>query len=352
MKTQNHETLTLRAGNWYVYQDPENPKKFRAIKALVPNASKLSGFLESERKGQNVEKVTIPVKNIVLDLGPNPLPGKVYGIDLVNRYRKTLIHPFWGNVCVYTEIDKAQLKLVHSSLERTAKKIERMGVESYVDLCDTHLIAKQGKWAGRYKHNGNHNKDIPHVIQYAPECADMEPKAMDYLVYHEFGHLLRYNGVLGKKLRGKWTEEFIRSIASFEITEGNLRKLFRFMEENVDTDATLSQVFREFVSDDEDHKLWVRGLLRWFKEVHHLNPKDLSVLWATQDLSHFKKLWPNKAVDSSKLAPVVSEYATTNVEELFAESFSFYCTGRKLPNRIVELVERSISYAKAATEKN
>jgi hypothetical protein len=43
--------------------------------------------------------------------------------------------------------------------------------------------------------------------------------------------------------------------------------------------------------------------------------------------------------------------ACMNVEELFAESFAFYCTGRKLPARIEQLVEQSIQYAKAVAEK-
>lgn len=43
--------------------------------------------------------------------------------------------------------------------------------------------------------------------------------------------------------------------------------------------------------------------------------------------------------------------ATLNVKELFAECFAFYMTKRKLPEKVVKLLEKSISYAKANHER-
>jgi hypothetical protein len=39
---------------------------------------------------------------------------------------------------------------------------------------------------------------------------------------------------------------------------------------------------------------------------------------------------------------------TKNVEELFAETFAFYMQKTKLPDEYVELMEESLSWAKAA----
>ena len=48
---------------------------------------------------------------------------------------------------------------------------------------------------------------------------------------------------------------------------------------------------------------------------------------------------------------MVTDYATKSYKELLAESFAYYCVGKKLPKDIVKLVERTISYTKAKLEK-
>ena len=53
------------------------------------------------------------------------------------------------------------------------------------------------------------------------------------------------------------------------------------------------------------------------------------------------------AFHKKDLAPVVSEYATTNYHELIAESIAFHLTKRKLPAPIAALVEKSLGFAKA-----
>jgi hypothetical protein len=166
-------------------------------------------------------------------------------------------------------------------------------------------------------------------------------------VYHEFGHCVRYNGVTGKKVRLKWLIEYNRSIQPIEISNAQLRTIYKYIESYADAETSLAAILREYANEEEENKLYIRGLLRWFQEVHHLGPRDLSVIWDGQDMSVFKELWPTKAIDSSKLSPVMTEYATKNVEELFAETFAFYCQKKKIPPRLTSLMEGSLQYAKA-----
>lgn len=350
--TPNSDHIVFKAGDYMVVapEPKSQSKKYTLLKATAITGSTITGWVESERKGLDVAKADIKTSRVIASLGPKPAPGKVYGLDLTNRFRKLLQHDFWGNVLVFTHLDNAQLKLMQRSLYRTAKKIEKMGLESYVDFVDTHLCAKQGKWAGYYKHS----KDVEahrSVIAYAPECAELQPDMMDYIVYHEFGHAVWYNGIKGKKIQLKWLMEYNRSIQPIEIALHDLKKTFKFIESHADGEASLASVLREFVNEEEEHKLWVRGILRWFHEVHHLAPRDLATIWEGQNLDVLRKLWPSKAIDSSKLAPVVTEYACLNVRELFAESFAFHCQGKTLPPRITQLIANSIQYAKATSDK-
>jgi len=346
--------MKINAGDYLVLKPEPGSKKFNLLKVTKVKEELLAGTLESFRKGLSVDSVEIDRKSVLLNLGARPAPGKVYGLDLTNRYRSRIEHPFWGNVLVFTGLDKATGLLVKQSLDRTARRIEKMGLSSYVELVDTHLCAKQGKWAGRYHHNGNgaDSKGAPHFIQYAPEYAELKPDSMDYVVYHEFGHVVRHNGVTGKKIRLKWLNEYKKTIDSFEIGRGSLKTLFNHLSSRIDGDTTLSAVLKEFGDEDEEHKLWIKGLLRWFKDVHHFGPKDLSVIWDSQELGVLKELWPANGIDSSKLSPLVTEYACLNVEELFGEAFAFYCLNKKLPSRIQTLLEGSIQYAKAQASKS
>lgn len=349
-KSKSPAHVVFKNGDYLVVapEDPAN-KKYLLVKTTDVYGSTIEGWNESARKGLNTEKVTVKVNNVVTSLGPNPPAGKVYGLDLTNRFRKNLEHPFWGNILVYTSLESSEIKLIKNSLDRTAKKIEKMGLEPFTDFIDTHIVAKQGKWAGMYNHSRDQEKTRSY-IQYAPECAALNADMMDYIVYHEFGHCVRYNGILGKKVRLKWLLEYNRSIQPFEISLTQLKRVLKYLESYVDEEVSLAHVFRDFISEDEDNKPVVRGIMRWFQEVHHLAPKELGIIWDGKDFKTFSELWPTKAIDSSSLAPVLTEYATKNVEELFAECFAFYSQGKKMPERLRSLTENSISYAKASTK--
>jgi hypothetical protein len=342
----------IKKADYLVLRPLDGGTKFRLVRATKKTGKGYVGALESERKGLKIDTVSFTNKQVLLNLGPAPLPGKVYGLDLVNRFRKCIEHDFWGKILVFTSLDNATSKLVRTSLDKTAKKIEKLGLAPYAGFIDTHLVAKQGKWAGKYCHNMNKDEgDTPSVIAYAPECADNKLEFMNYIVFHEFGHALRYNGVLGKKLRMKWLNEYRRSIEAFEISSAQLKTMFKHLSSYIEGEESLSSTLSKFSAEDDEHKLWVRGLLRWFKEVHHMTSKELNIIWDNSDIDTLKELWPTNIIDSSKLAPVVSEYACTSVEETFSEVFAFYALGKKLPARLVNLMEESIKFARVKVDQ-
>jgi hypothetical protein len=112
-------------------------------------------------------------------------------------------------------------------------------------------------------------------------------------------------------------------------------------------DITFHQALKELGAEDEEVAHRIKILGRWFKQIHHLGMKDLATIWAAGDLDQLGALWPTVAIDSSKLNPLVSEYATKNVEELWAESFAFYCQKKALPDQIMTLMDKSLSIVKA-----
>ena len=56
-------------------------------------------------------------------------------------------------------------------------------------------------------------------------------------------------------------------------------------------------------------------------------------------------LWP-KSISTSDYEAIISQYATKNYKELFAEAFSFYLTDRELPEVVNKLIKRTINHLK------
>ena len=101
----------------------------------------------------------------------------------------------------------------------------------------------------------------------------------------------------------------------------------------------------------EEEALAYKWILRTIQSVHGLSVKELDFLFEAGMLDDIKKLWPVRTIPRKELEPIVSEYATKNYKELFAETFAFYFTKKKLPEPLKRLLEKSMSYAKSNREK-
>jgi hypothetical protein len=289
--------------------------------------------------------IEITKKDIVVRLGPTPAPGTVYGCDVSNLYRKTLSHDFWGTLYCFVSLPPETLKVLRNSLDRTAKIVEKLGLEDFVDLFTIEIRAKKGKWAGMYKHN----KEGLHTVWFAPEWAQNAAEFMDYVILHEFGHVLRYNGLTSKKAQSRWLKLFHQSIKPDLIDHKDLMKILKGIKaaKKEDDLVGFSEALRGLADDDEEMLHRTKILLRWFKQIHHLSVKDLNIMWAAEAFEQLEALWPTVSIDSSKLDPLVSEYGTVSSEELFAESFALHAQKKKLPNSVVTLMDKSLSLIRA-----
>jgi len=291
-------------------------------------------------------KVTeITKKDIILRLGPTPSPGKVYGCDVSNLYRKSITHDFWGTLHFFVGLPKETLNVFRKSLDHTAKVVEKLGLEDFTDVFTTEIRAKTGKYAGMYKHNGEGS----HTVWYAPEWSQNNHEMMEYVILHEFGHVLRYNGLTSTKAQNRWLKLFHQSIKPDLIDHKHLVQLLKGLkaERKADDEVGLIEAFKNLGAEDEEVQHRTKILLRWFKQIHHLSMKDLRTMWEADDIEHLESLWPTVSIDSSKLSPVISEYATKSVEETFAEAFAFYAQKKKLPASIESLMEKSLSIIRA-----
>lgn len=289
-------------------------------------------------------EVTVHRRDILVRLGQEPKPGKVYGVDVANIYRKSIAHAAWGPIHFFVKPDKVHMKMLRLGLDLTAKKIEKMELDPFMQTFQTEIRAKKGKYAGMY----HHEKEGKSRVWYAPECAETQEQ-MNGIIFHEYGHALRFNGLTRVKARARWQRLFQQSIAPVIVSKKYLEGLLDHMLAEADTgsDSSLSSVLSTYVEEDEAGAASVKALQRWMRQVHHISPKELGVLWSAGDKETLQSLWPKSSIDTSKLAPILTDYATKNVEELFAEAFMFYALGKKLPGSVLKLLEKSLSDIKA-----
>lgn len=302
-------------------------------------------IIPDELRYRELRKVDVYKRDILIRLGRDPKPGKVYGVDVSNVYRKSINHDAWGPIHFFTKPDKEVLQRLRLGLDYTAKKLDKAGLLGFTDCFQTEIRVKKGKYAGVYQHK----KDNQSLVWYAPECADTQEN-MNYVIFHEYGHVLRFNGLHRSKARARWQRLFLESIAPVVVSKKVLTSLLDHLIDTADsTELGLGQVLKEYTAEDESLIVSIKALLRWIKQIHHVSPKDLQVLWDAADVNTIKSLWPTSSIDTSELSPVVTEYATKNVEELFAESFALYMNGVKLPKHVTSLLEKSLSEIKKAS---
>lgn len=292
---------------------------------------------------QEERTIEITKRDVLVRLGPEPKPGKVYGVDVSNVYRKSISHDFWGVLHFFVKPEKAVLDRLRKGLDETAKRLDKLGLREYTTRFQTEIRAKKGKYAGMYQHR-QENKSI---VWYAPETADDQAQ-MNYVIYHEFGHVLRFNGLNRVKMRARWQKLFQQSVTPTLVTKKYLSGLWDHVKLSADGEASLGSVIKEFQKDEEATDAYLKALSRWFRQVHHISPRDLQVLWEANDLDTIESLWPLGSIDTSKLSPLISDYATKNVEETFAEAFAFHMTDKKLPAHVEKLLEKSLSIIKEA----
>ena len=286
--------------------------------------------------------VVVKRSEVKVLLGDNPFPGTVYGIDLHNLYRKTIEHEFWGPIHFFIHPEKETRILLKRGLDSTAKRIDQLGLSPFTNTFETEIRAKKGKYAGMYKHSGSDKR--PNAIWYAPDWCSGDQKSMDYVIYHEFGHAVRYNGLKTNKMRNKWLRLYQSTIEQVKVERKTLEGILADMEDYDETQESFRGAFNGATQDLSPRV--GKAITQWLKESHKIGTQELEIMWRSTKLKDIRKFWPDHMIDTHDLKPRLTEYATKNVEETFAETFAFYCQRKKLPSSFTELMEESLSVAR------
>lgn len=285
--------------------------------------------------------VEVPIKSLVLNLGPSPVEGKFLGVSTKNLYKKSIQHPDTGRVDFFVVPDKKDLTDLSRGLVDLHKSLKKHRLSFLLEEDTTlEIIDGRGlKYAGLFMSSRDRDK-VPSRIRLCISSSHREKVGADQMLYvlaHEFGHALHYHHVKpNKELNSKWISLFKQTRSTRTIERNDLERFLKLLLKEGSVKAATSELEAE---DVPNFKL----TLRWISVIHGLSKKDLDDLLESENSQDVKDVWPRVQIGDRDLKPLVSQYALKNYHELLAESFAYYLTGKKLPSSVLSLVEKTLS---------
>jgi hypothetical protein len=324
----------------------EKPGKPHLFKVTGQHNGIVTGTLTKNSHIQTLRStVEVPIKDVIINLGTEPYPGKVHGCDVTNLHRGKKTHDDFGDIHFFYKPDPEVGTKLMAAFSKAYKVLKHARLDFLVqpDTCVWEVLPFHGeKYAGMYMRSKNTEK-APHRFQIRPEI--MPATEWPYVVYHELGHHLHKEFATGSKLQAAWIQLF-----NTTIKVSNIRK-----EQSTEMlEALLAQEDQpsDFKSNlSEEDVLIYKLILKTIQQQHSISVKELDLLFEADFRDDIRALWPTRGISKKDLAPVISEYATKNFNETLAEAVAYRLTGKKLPKSVEALVDRTFSYARSNHDK-
>jgi hypothetical protein len=196
-----------------------------------------------------------------------------------------------------------------------------------------------------YKHSGKPEASPHRVLLSIGESilAKASAASYTYVYLHEHCHAIHFQLLHEQpNLNAQWVKMFTTTVSSRNLGSARLAELGKAV---IGFEGSVKDFMK---SSEVEVQADVKLIFRWLHENRNLSHKEVEVLKTSKSASAketLESVWPTSSVRSKKLKPLVTEYATRNFRELFAEACSLYIMGKELPANVVSLVEKSLTLA-------
>lgn len=292
-------------------------------------------------------EVEVPKSQIILDLGTDPAPGKLHGVNVGTRYHGKKFHDEFGHLFFFYAPDDEKGPKIRKAFDKAYKTLKHNRLDMFIEpeRCIWEILPYHGeKYSGMYMRP--RDEKLPHRFQVRPEIGPLGE--VPSVIYHELGHFIHLNYMTSEKLNADWLRVYNTTINVQPIT----REVSKRLLENLLSQEDAPSDFKGQL--DADDAIAFKWIARAIKQEHNLSLRELDILFQANYKDDIKELWPSR-VTSRDLAPIITDYATVNYKELFAESFMLYLLGELESSserkKIAKLMEKSISFAKANRER-
>lgn len=345
---KNQASVTVSEGD-YVIGKIRTAESHVLVFGKVDELAKgyVVGTVEKNRHIKQLRKgFEVVNKDIVLNLGPKPYGGTILKFDTSHIYTgRKITHDFFGAIHFFYAIQTEVGKTLMKAFDKAAEILRKAGLPEPVNTVweVNPKEAKPTKYAGYYKHSRTPAKK-PHTLAIKPEAVPMTVSDYLYVILHEYAHYLHYNHLRNPKVNAAWIKLFNTSIKPQTIDREASKKLLKQLIDGEERPSDLKGQL-----DEADRNAW-NWIMRTIKQDHAVGIKELDFLFEAEQKPEIEALWPRRTLMKKELAPVISEYATTNYRETWAEAFSFHFTKRKLPAVVTTLLEKTLRKVEALEE--
>ena len=303
------------------------------------------GTLEKDSHVRALRKtVEVPVSDVIVNLGRDPKPGKAYDCDLTAIYKGRKTHEDFGTLYWFYKPDTEVGERVVKTFDKCARILKKHNLDFTLqpEFGIWEIQRYDGeKYCGMYKHSRDPEKN-PHRFIFRPEM--VEPKDYAWVILHEHAHHIEREFLRSKALRGQWVQLYNSTILVDDIDKGTCKAL---LDEILTQEALPSDYKGQL---DEDSQIILKWVLKHIKQQHKLSIRELDMLFDAGMKDEIRDVWPQHGVSMNDLKPLVTDYATKNWKELFAESVSLHLTGTILPKSVVALIDKSLSHVRTQNE--
>lgn len=336
----------FKEGDYVIVRTSPQDKPLKAI------AVRLKGSDSSEQLYGRLEKdphikattATFSASEVLINLGKNPYPGRVYGVDLTSLYRKSVEHDKFGNIHFFTKPSKETLTAFWEALDTTAEILEKFDLSELLSLplCfEAYSQESLGRYSGYFLPSRDPEKS-PHRVAVSVGEHSLEHASLNswtYVILHELGHVAHLTQLLSSpEAMSAWISLYTRTVLDENVHDADLKRLQKSF---IKSQLPVADFISNLEEEDTEH---MKKILSWIKRIRGVSVGDLNQLVRTNKMEDVAYVWPSRGVNSSKLCPAITEYACKNPKELFAETFAFVLSGRKVPKELDQLMAKSLRY--------
>lgn len=342
----SHHVEKIKRGD-FVLAVVEGQSEDEPTKKYVVQVTKVleSSYLAILVKDSHVKEIQFEVRHdqVAVNFGPKPPEITVAGTNLGERFFHRTDHDQWGPLYWSFVPDEKEKSKLHASFTHTYKFLKSVGLGKVTEIpLILEITHKKAKHLGYFKPSRNLSQAASRIRINPKDPTLASLTATAYVAAHEVGHLIQAH-VLRKrpKLYAKWLELYHESLEPVHADKDSLLRIRDMLKESPGLSA-----FKVDVKKDEQDFEIAKAVFAYMRKAHGIRPYDIEKILLAETPEMIDAYWPRASTCfTRKLSPLVTEYATESVGELFAESFAFTVCDHKLPKKVAALMDDSLNKA-------
>lgn len=288
-------------------------------------------------KDETTEQLSFKKKDVVANLGTNPIRGKtVYGIT-INPFLRSEIHPRFGQMNFYTDVDQKDEERLVKRMNKIWKTLKDNKCIAAYPLTSINLYAgKKNPFV--YSQKLTKEQDVVRNVNLFLQ----DYKDKDY-VDHTLASIAAravWANQVPEDIQLRWTKLYHKYLTLKTLDQKQINSILDSINEYFQEteNATISSYQKERC--DEEDIIVLKAILRHINQIHKINVKKLDRLFMREP-EFASKLFPTQ-VEMSLPKATVSLAAEKSVEDLFCECMAFHFRGVKLSKTFRKYVKLTL----------